>query len=32
MWVNGNWPVTFRFVDDVELVDYQYYMVNWRIH
>lgn len=26
MWVNGNWRVTFRFVDaDVELVDYQDY-------
>lgn len=24
IWVNGNWRVTFRFVDtgDVELVDY----------
>jgi proteic killer suppression protein len=26
IWVNGNWRVTFRFVDaDVELVDYQDY-------
>lgn len=26
MWVNGNWRVTFRFIDnDVELVDYQDY-------
>jgi proteic killer suppression protein len=26
VWVNGNWRVTFRFVDsDVELVDYQDY-------
>ena len=26
IWVNGNWRVTFRFVDsDVELVDYQGY-------
>ena len=26
VWVNGNWPVTFRFVEnDVELVDYQDY-------
>ena len=25
-WVNGNWRVTFRFMDgDVELVDYQDY-------
>jgi proteic killer suppression protein len=25
-WVNGNWRVTFRFLDsDVELVDYQDY-------
>ena len=24
IWVNGNWRVTFRFIDsDVELVDYQ---------
>ncbi len=24
IWVNGNWRVTFRFVDaDIELVDYQ---------
>ena len=23
IWVNGNWRVTFRFIDgDVELVDY----------
>ena len=26
IWVNGNWRVTFRFVEsDVELVDYQDY-------
>lgn len=26
IWVNGNWRVTFRFVDsDVELVDYRDY-------
>lgn len=26
MWVNGNWRVTFRFIEnDVELVDYQDY-------
>ncbi len=26
VWVNGNWRITFRFVDtDVELVDYQDY-------
>lgn len=26
IWVNGNWRVTFRFIDsDVELVDYQDY-------
>ena len=26
IWVNGNWRITFRFVDsDVELVDYQDY-------
>lgn len=26
LWVNGNWRVTFKFVDtDVELVDYQDY-------
>lgn len=26
IWVNGNWRMTFRFVDnDVELVDYQDY-------
>lgn len=26
IWVNGNWWVTFRFLDtDVELVDYQDY-------
>lgn len=26
IWVNGNWRVTFRFLDtDVELVDYQDY-------
>ena len=26
IWVNGNWRVTFRFVDsDVELVDYHDY-------
>ncbi len=26
IWVNGNWRVTFRFVNwDVELVDYQDY-------
>lgn len=26
VWVNGNWRVTFRFVEtDVELVDYQDY-------
>ena len=26
VWVNGNWRVTFRFVDtDVELVDYRDY-------
>lgn len=26
IWVNGNWRVTFRFVDtDVELVDYEDY-------
>ena len=26
IWVNGNWRVTFRFVDsEVELVDYQDY-------
>lgn len=26
VWVNGNWRVTFRFIDqDVELVDYQDY-------
>jgi len=26
IWVNGNWRVTFRFVDgDVEVVDYQDY-------
>lgn len=26
IWVNGNWRVTFHFVDaDVELVDYQDY-------
>jgi proteic killer suppression protein len=26
VWVNGNWRVTFRFVDgDVELVNYQDY-------
>ena len=26
IWVNGNWCITFRFVDgDVELVDYQDY-------
>jgi toxin HigB-1 len=26
IWVNGNWRVTFRFVEtDVELVDYQGY-------
>ena len=26
IWVNGNWRVTFRFVDsDIELVDYQDY-------
>lgn len=26
LWVNGNWRVTFRFLDgDVELVDYQDY-------
>ena len=26
IWVNGNWWVTFRFIDsDVELVDYQDY-------
>lgn len=26
VWVNGNWRVTFRFVNqDVELVDYQDY-------
>lgn len=24
IWVNGNWRITFRFIDsDVELVDYQ---------
>ena len=26
IWVNGNWRITFRFIDsDVELVDYQDY-------
>lgn len=26
IWVNGNWRVTFRFVDtDIELVDYEDY-------
>ena len=26
IWVNGNWRITFRFVDaDVELVNYQDY-------
>ena len=26
IWVNGNWRVTFRFIEaDVELVDYQDY-------
>ena len=26
IWVNGNWRVTFRFIDsDVELVDYEDY-------
>lgn len=26
IWVNGNWRVTFRFIDsDIELVDYQDY-------
>jgi proteic killer suppression protein len=26
VWVNGNWRITFRFVEsDVELVDYQDY-------
>jgi proteic killer suppression protein len=26
IWTNGNWRVTFRFVDaDIELVDYQDY-------
>ena len=26
IWVNGNWRITFKFVDgDVELVDYQDY-------
>lgn len=26
IWVNGNWRVTFRFIDgDVEVVDYQDY-------
>ncbi len=26
IWVNGNWRITFRFVDcDAELVDYQDY-------
>ncbi len=26
IWVNGNWRVTFRFIDtDVELVDYRDY-------
>jgi toxin HigB-1 len=26
IWVNGNWRVTFRFIDnDVELVDYKDY-------
>ncbi|TWF56395.1 type II toxin-antitoxin system RelE/ParE family toxin [Neorhizobium alkalisoli] len=26
IWVNGNWRITFRFLDtDVELVDYQDY-------
>lgn len=26
IWVNGNWRITFRFVDgDVELIDYQDY-------
>ena len=26
IWVNGNWRVTFRFVEaDIELVDYQDY-------
>jgi len=26
IWVNGNWRITFRFVEsDVELVDYQDY-------
>lgn len=26
IWVNGNWRVTFRFLDsDIELVDYQDY-------
>ena len=26
VWVNGNWRITFRFIDgDVELVDYQDY-------
>ena len=26
VWVNGNWRITFRFVDaDIELVDYRDY-------
>lgn len=26
VWVNGNWRVTFRFLEsDIELVDYQDY-------
>lgn len=26
VWVNGNWRITFRFIDhDIELVDYQDY-------
>lgn len=26
IWVNGNWRITFRFIEsDVELVDYQDY-------
>lgn len=26
LWVNGNWRITFRFLDsDIELVDYQDY-------
>lgn len=31
IWVNGNWRVTFRFVEnDVELVDYDVELVDYR--